>query len=62
MLMHFAFKWKHRDGVMVEFEPDGWSPRGYIFYKMFSLQGLARVPLSQGKSVRTNSALRTAGA
>jgi hypothetical protein len=25
MLMYFAFKWKHRDGAMVEFEPGGWS-------------------------------------
>jgi hypothetical protein len=25
MLMYFAFKWKHRDGAMVEFEQDGWS-------------------------------------
>src|SRR5258708_39400414 len=26
MLMYFAFRWKHRDGAMVEFEPDGVSP------------------------------------
>jgi hypothetical protein len=25
MPMVFAFKWKHRDGATVEFEPDGWS-------------------------------------
>jgi hypothetical protein len=25
MLMYFAFKWKHRDGATVGFEPDGWS-------------------------------------
>jgi hypothetical protein len=25
MLMYFAFKWKHRDGATVEFEPGGWS-------------------------------------
>jgi hypothetical protein len=25
MLMYFAFKWKHRNGAMVNFEPDGWS-------------------------------------
>src|SRR5258708_9016546 len=26
MLMYFAFRWKHRDGAMVEFEPDGVGP------------------------------------
>jgi hypothetical protein len=22
--MYFAFKWKHRDGSMIEFAPEGW--------------------------------------
>jgi hypothetical protein len=22
--MYFAFKWKHQDGAMVEFAPEGW--------------------------------------
>ena len=22
--MHFAFKWKHRDGSTIEFSPGGW--------------------------------------
>jgi hypothetical protein len=25
MLMYFAFKWKHRDGATIEFEPCGWA-------------------------------------